>query len=129
MFASKSTVENCNLHTIPTGLHSNLKLHPFRVSSHYMCSFHSTVFLRYCSTGHPDNCGRKNGCYMEVDYVSSGESATEAEVGTSVKKSDRHTPAQLATLNAYYKVGMVGVGKDYTPLIPPQLIVIFLRGK
>ena len=56
-------------------------------------------------------------CHMEVDYVSSGESAAEAEVGTSVKKSNRHTPAQLATLNAYYKFGMVGVGKDYTPLI------------
>ena len=36
----------------------------------------------------------------------------EAEVGTSVKESNRHTPAQLATLNAYYKFGMVGVGKN-----------------
>ena len=34
-----------------------------------------------------------------------------------MKKSNRHTPAQLATLIAYYKFGMVGVGKDYTPLI------------
>ena len=31
--------------------------------------------------------------------------------------SQQTSPAQLATLNAYYKFGMVGVGKAYAPLL------------
>lgn len=56
-------------------------------------------------------------CDAEMDDVSSGESVAEAEAGANVKKNNRHTPAQLATLNAYYKFGMVGVGKGYDALI------------
>ena len=32
-------------------------------------------------------------------------------------RRQRHTPSQLATLNAYYKFGMVGVGKNYLTMI------------
>ena len=44
-----------------------------------------------------------------------------------VKKNKRHTPAQLATLNAYYKNGMVGVGEIYA--VKPLLSVTLLKGK
>ena len=40
-----------------------------------------------------------------------------ATTDVPAKKNKRHTPAQLATLNAYYKNGMVGVGEIYAPLI------------
>ena len=54
-------------------------------------------------------------CDSEMDNVSSGESIAEDEaVG---KKISRHTPSQLATLNTYYRNGMVGVGKAYDALI------------
>ena len=48
---------------------------------------------------------------------SSCESNLEDEVRTCAGKGRRHTSAQLATLNAYYKFGMVGVGKYYSTLI------------
>ena len=58
-----------------------------------------------------------NDCCSESDELSSCESTMEAEAGSCTGKGRRHTPAQLATLNAYFKFGMVGVGKNYSALI------------
>ena len=55
-------------------------------------------------------------CDLEGEE-SSCESNLEDEVRTCAGKGRRHTSAQLATLNAYYKFGMVGVAKRYSTLI------------
>ena len=55
-------------------------------------------------------------CDLEGEE-SSCESNLKDEVRTCAGKDRRHTSAQLATLNAYYKFGMVGVGKHYSTLI------------
>ena len=53
-------------------------------------------------------------CMSSGEDISSIESATENEIK---EKGRRHTPAQQATLNAYFKFGMVGIGKTYSALI------------
>ena len=53
-------------------------------------------------------------CMSSGEDISSIESATENEIK---EKGGRHTPAQQATLNAYFKFGMVGIGKTYSALI------------
>ena len=68
-------------------------------------------------------------CDLEGEE-SSCESNLEDEVRTCAGKSRRHTSAQLATLNAYYKFGMVGVGKHYSTLITAASeTAIFQRNK
>ncbi len=51
-------------------------------------------------------------CTLESDEGSpSEESVMEIETDSRAGNTPRHSPAQLATLNAYFKFSMVGVGK------------------
>jgi len=53
----------------------------------------------------------------EIDLASSGDSAEECESGSSKQirppTSRKFSVKQTATLNAFYKTGMKGKGKQY----------------
>ena len=57
----------------------------------------------------------------EIDLVSSGDSAEECESGSSKQicppTSRKFSVKQTATLNAFYKTGMKGEGKQYALFI------------
>ncbi len=54
----------------------------------------------------------------DSDEFSPSENKMEEEARSSTSgRRTRHTPAQLATLNAYFKFDMVGVGKNYLAMI------------
>ncbi len=57
-------------------------------------------------------------CTLESNEGSSSEeSVREIETDSRAGNTRRHSPAQLATPNVYFKFGMVGVGKNYLALI------------